>query len=211
MINIDILVFSSFGVNTYILSDETGECVIIDPACNSLKEKKELIDFLEKDELTLVKILNTHTHVDHVFGNRFLSEKYNLIPESHKDGNIFLEIALEMGYRFGMNVDDPPKNVKHIDEGQVVKFGNSKLEILHTPGHADGSICFYSKEDKFIISGDVLFNGSIGRTDLLTGNLEVLQNSIKAKLFNLPDEYVVFPGHGPETTIGYEKENNPFL
>ncbi|MDD5570060.1 MAG: MBL fold metallo-hydrolase [Bacteroidales bacterium] len=211
MVAIDILVFSGFGVNTYILSDENGDCIIVDPACHSKKEKQELIDFIEKDELTPLKIINTHTHVDHILGNRFLADKYNLVPESHKNGQLFLEIAVEMGYRFGMVVDDPPKKVKFIDEKNKIKAGNIELEVLYTPGHADGSICLLSRDEKFVIAGDVLFNGSIGRTDLLTGNMEVLRDSIKTKLFTLPDDFIVYPGHGPETTIGSEKLNNPFL
>lgn len=211
MIQIAAFTFNPFQENTFILYDETKECVIIDPGCYSQAEKEKLSDFIEKNELTPVRLLNTHCHIDHILGNKYVSEKYGLLPEfNEKELEILLATSV-YGPSMGIQVETSPNPENYLDEGDVVTFGNSKLDIIFTPGHCPGEICFYSDEQKFVIGGDVLFQGSIGRTDLPGGDYATLINSIKTKLLPLGDDYTVFPGHGPETTIGKEKMYNQFL
>jgi hydroxyacylglutathione hydrolase len=210
MISIKKFVFNPFEVNAFILSDETKECILIDPACYEDFEKKELSDFIDRNSLKPVKLLNTHCHVDHILGNSFISEKYKLSTEIHKAGLPLLGNLKGYGLMFGLTVENIPKPDKFIEDNQIIRFGNSSLKAIYTPGHADGSLVFYSEEG-FVIVGDVLFNASIGRTDLPSGNHELLIKNIKNKLFVLPDNTKVYCGHGPETTIAFEKENNPFF
>ena len=209
--NISRYVFNSFGVNTYILKDATGKCLIIDPACQYKSEETELLDFIKANHLSPVGMVNTHFHVDHIVGNTFTCNAFNLKPQCHKNCKMFWETAAEFGAVFGIKVDNLVIPVDFIEEGDVITFGNSSVEVLYTPGHADGSICLVNHAERYVVSGDVLFRDSIGRTDLPTGNFDTLYMSITTKLFALPDDYIVYPGHGPETSIGYEKLNNPFL
>lgn len=211
MIEIKRFVFNFFQVNTFVLYDETKECVIIDPGCINPAEQKELTDFINDNNLKPVKLLNTHSHIDHILGDVFVSQSYGLKPDIHKGGLPFMERIIESANAFDIVIEEVPEPGKFLNDGDVVKFGNSSLKVLYTPGHADGSICFYSKDQNFVIVGDVLFNQSIGRTDLPTGDFDLLASSIKEKLYTLPDETVVYPGHGPETNIGFEKRNNPFI
>ncbi len=204
--------FNPFQENTYVLYDDTKECAIIDPGCYDEKEKSELVDFIEKENLTPVRLINTHCHIDHVFGNHFISEKYNLPLEIHEGELPVLNAVPQVAMMYGIPFGDPiPAVEKFIKEGDIIKFGSSSLESIYTPGHSPASLSFYCKEAKFIIAGDVLFYGSIGRTDLPGGNHNTLISSIKDKLFPLGDDIEVYPGHGPKTTIGYEKKTNPFL
>lgn len=211
MITIHQFTFNGFQENTYLLYDETKECVIIDPGCYSNTEQQELIDFITKEGLKPVKLLNTHCHIDHILGNNFVSKTYNLGLEMHKNDLPTLHATTEYGHLYGFTVDQSPEPTNFLDEGDVVAFGNSKLDILFVPGHAPGHIVFVSHEQKFAINGDVLFYGSIGRTDLPGGDHATLINSIKTKMFALGDDYTIYTGHGPSTTIGFEKANNPFL
>ncbi|MEK6615117.1 MAG: MBL fold metallo-hydrolase [Bacteroidota bacterium] len=211
MILIRVFVFNPFEENTYILYDETKECVIIDPGCSNPSEKKELVDFIKEEHLTPVKLLNTHCHIDHVFGNSFVAKKYTIGLEVHKDDLQVLHSLPQVSHLYGLNAEESVEPSGFLNEGDKIKFGNSTLDILFCPGHSPGSLCFMSKEDKFIISGDVLFYGSIGRTDLPGGDHETLLCSIREKLFVLDDDVAVFPGHGQETSIGFEKKNNLFL
>lgn len=211
MISISAYTFNPFQENTFILYDETKECVIIDAGCYTSSEKQELKGFIEQNNLKPKKLLNTHCHIDHVLGNAFIYEQYKLKTYMHKVDTPTLEMAPLSGKMWDIGLEDVPSPEGYIDEGDSIKFGNSTLEILFTPGHSVGHIVFVNHEQKFIIGGDVLFKQSIGRTDLPGGNHEQLINSIKTKLFTLPDDYIVYPGHGPETTIGYEKSHNPFL
>lgn len=211
MIQIEAFTFNPFQENTFVLYDETKECVIIDPGCYSDSEKSELADFIEKNELKPVHLLNTHCHIDHILGNKFISEKYGLLPQFNEKEVEILLATTAYGPSMGIHVDASPIPENYLDEGDIVKFGNSQLEIIFTPGHCPGEICFYHTGQKFVIGGDVLFYGSIGRTDLPGGDYASLINSIKTKLLPLGDDYVVYPGHGPETNIGLEKRQNPFL
>jgi glyoxylase-like metal-dependent hydrolase (beta-lactamase superfamily II) len=210
--NVNKFIFNSFGVNTYILADaNTGKCLVIDPACQYKGEETELLGFLTENHLLPVAMINTHYHIDHILGNTMICTKYNLSPQCHKSSKLLWETATDFGRVFGINVEDLIIPVDFIDEGDSIPFGESTVKVLYTPGHADGSICLVNHAERYVITGDVLFRDSIGRTDLPTGNFDTLYQSITTKLFTLPDDYVVYPGHGPETTIGYEKLNNPFL
>jgi hydroxyacylglutathione hydrolase len=204
-------VFNSFGVNTYVLSDASGKCLVIDPACQGRKEESELSEYITGNNLEPVGMVNTHFHVDHVLGNNFICHTFNLRPQCHKGCKMFWETASEFGAVFGIKVENLIIPRDFIAEGDRIGFGNSSVDVLYTPGHADGSICLVNHDERYVIAGDVLFRDSIGRTDLPTGNFDVLYQSITEKLFTLPDDYIVYPGHGPETSIGYEKLNNPFL
>jgi len=211
MITIKIFVFNSFQTNTYLLYDETLHAVIIDAACYQEEEKREISQFIESEKITPVKLLNTHLHIDHVLGNAFITAKYGIEPEVHPGGLMLLKTAPEFASVFGIKFNNQSLPTHFIRQGDVVSFGHSQLEIVDTPGHADGSICFINHPQKFAIVGDVLFNGSIGRTDFPTGNYETLIQSIETKLLTLPDDYRIYPGHGPATTIGNEKQFNPYL
>lgn len=211
MITIHTFAYNGFQENTYVLTDETNEAVIIDPGCYSVSEQTELFNFITKNNLTPVKLLNTHCHIDHILGNNFVCTKFNIELYIHQLDLPTLHATTEYGHLYGFTVDKSPEPAHFLNDGDVVKFGNSTLEVLFTPGHAPGHVVFVNHEQQFVINGDVLFRGSIGRTDLPGGNHQTLINSIKNKLFLLPDDYVVHTGHGPTTTIGYEKKYNPFL
>jgi glyoxylase-like metal-dependent hydrolase (beta-lactamase superfamily II) len=212
MVNkISRFVFNSFGVNTYIISDQAGKCLLIDPACQGRDEETQLSDFIRDHDLQPVGMVNTHFHIDHIVGNTFVCNLYGLKPQCHKSSKLFWETAAEFGSVFGIKVENLIIPKDFIEDGDLLPFGNSSVQVLYTPGHADGSVCLADHENRYVISGDVLFRDSIGRTDLPTGNFDVLYRSITTKLFTLPDDYTVYPGHGPQTSIGYEKLNNPFL
>lgn len=211
MIKIERLVFNPFQENTYLLYDDTHETVIIDPGCYDEYEQQKLTDFIEERALTPVAQIYTHTHIDHILGATYVFQKYGLKPVMHKDALPFLNGAKKQGAMYGFEVDDIVLPEKFIDEGDTIKFGNSSLEVLHTPGHVDGHLCFVSPIDKFIVVGDVLFRDSIGRTDLPTGNFDVLAHHIRNKIYTLGADFIVYPGHGPQTTVGYEIMNNPFV
>jgi hydroxyacylglutathione hydrolase len=208
---IKTLSFNAFQVNTYILFDDTNECVIIDPACYEPQEEEELFRFIEEKELLPVALLLTHGHVDHILGCKAVATKYALKPLMHHDALPFIEKSQEQGMMFGFSVEKPDISDEFLTEGDTIKFGHQTLQTILAPGHADGSLCFYNETQKVLVSGDVLFQGSIGRTDLPTGDYNTLISAITDKLMVLPDDVKVFPGHGPSTTIGFEKENNPFL
>jgi hydroxyacylglutathione hydrolase len=211
MLSIQKFVFNSFYVNSYLLYDGSGECIIIDASCHEDFEKEQLSEFIESKKLKLTRNISTHCHVDHVLGNEFIASRYGILPEYHQAGEPFFlvirDVAASLGFRLGMI----PNPKGFLTEGDLIKVGNSSLKVLYTPGHAEGSICLYQEEQKFVITGDVLFRDTIGRTDLPTGDYDQLVRSIREKLFTLPDDVIVYPGHGPETKIGYEKRNNAFI
>ena len=210
--NIKSFTFNPFQENTYIAYDETKECLIIDPGCYTEAERKELKAFIEEKELTPVKLINTHCHIDHVLGNKFASEQWDLELYMHKKDLLVLEKAGDIGKMYGLEDYEGSPYPKHfLAQGDTLTFGKSSFEILFTPGHAPGHICLYSKENNLLIAGDVIFQRSIGRTDLPGGDHSTLINSIITQLFPLPNETQVFCGHGPSTNLGYEKEYNPFL
>ncbi|GAB5552683.1 MAG: MBL fold metallo-hydrolase [Saprospiraceae bacterium] len=206
------LTFNPFQENTYIVYDETKECIIFDPGCYHAHEKEELINTLQRLQLKPVRLINTHCHVDHVFGNFFISETYGLGLECHQGEVPVLEAVGQVCMLYQIPYPEPsPMPSAFIKAGDIIQFGNTKLEVRFTPGHSPASICFYNAKDHFVIAGDVLFKDSIGRTDLPGGNMDTLLNSIRTQLFTLDDAVIVYPGHGPHTTIGYERQHNPFL
>ncbi len=211
MVKVQRFPFNAFEVNTFVLHDESCECVVIDAGMQDQSENNEIVAYIEGNSLKPVMLLNTHTHIDHILGNAFLAEKYNLPLAAHRDAEKMMTNAGAYAMTFGIVLPKVKKIDLFLEDSEKIEFGNSTLETLYTPGHADGSVCFYSAKDNFVTTGDVLFNQSIGRTDLPTGDYDLLQKSIWEKLFTLPDETVVYPGHGPETTIGFEKVNNPFV
>jgi len=205
------LVFSPIDVNTYILADESNDCAIIDCGCYDNSEFDKLVRFIEGRKLNPVLLLNTHCHLDHVFGNRFMLEKYNLRTLSCREDEINRIKAVQHAALFGLSMNEPPEPGGFIIEGQVITFGSTELTALHVPGHTTGSMAFYSEMNECVFTGDALFAGSIGRTDLEGGDYDTLINSILKKLFVLPPSTVVYPGHGSQTTIAKESMTNPYF
>lgn len=211
MIHIKSFTFNSFEENTYVLSDETGDCVIIDPGCHLEEEEAELAAYIESQKLNPVKLLNTHCHIDHVLGNQFVASKFGLELYIHASEKSVLDASSAVSLMYGIQMAPSPEPSHFLAHGDTVRFGSSSLQVLFTPGHSPGSITFYSQSQGFLISGDVLFRMSIGRTDLPGGNYETLLNSIVRQLLPLGDQVEVYSGHGPVTTLGFEKQYNPFL
>lgn len=211
MTEIKIFVFNPFQENTFLLHDETKECVIIDAGCNNEGEYRKIDAYIEENELVLKAIINTHCHIDHIMGNSYLVDKYKVPSIAHNDDMPLLERSKDMALAFGFDVTEPPVPNRFVEEGEEIKFGKTTLQILHVPGHSPGSIVLYNKQEKFMIVGDVLFAGSIGRTDLPGGDHDTLLTGIKEKIFSLDDDIVVYPGHGESTTVGHEKSTNPYF
>ncbi|MET4142924.1 MBL fold metallo-hydrolase [Pedobacter sp. UYP1] len=211
MITLKQFTFNPYQENTYVLYDETGECVIIDPGMHDGREQNILAGWIKETKLKPVLLLNTHCHIDHVFGNKFVFDTWSLKPQFHKGELYILQAVPGYAPQMGLNYELSPEPEVFLEETGTVTFGNSELELIFAPGHSPAHLCFYAKEDGFIVGGDVLFYTSIGRTDLPGGNHQQLIDNIREKLFILPDNVEVFPGHGHPTTIGFEKLNNPFL
>jgi len=204
-------VFSPIEVNTYILADDSGDCVILDCGCYNKMESQKLEDFITEKKIKPVLLLNTHCHLDHVFGNSFILARYGLRAFSSEYDEANRKNAVQHALLFGLTMETTPEPGGFITDGQVVTFGATQLLALHVPGHTSGSIAFYSESDNCVFTGDALFAGSIGRTDLPGGDYDTLIKSIKNKLFSLPPSTVVYAGHGNETTIGQEIKSNPFF
>lgn len=211
MLKIRQFTFNPVQENTYVIFNDKGASAIIDPGCYFDYEYKELTDFIDKNHLSPKCLLNTHCHLDHVFGNRFVAEKYGLTLQLHPNEKRLLDYAPTSGVSWGLPFENYEGEVIYINEGDQVLLDDDVLEIFFTPGHSPGSICFYNQAAGFVVAGDVLFKSSIGRTDLPGGDFDTLISSIQTRLFTLPDDVVVYPGHGHETTIGFEKNTNPFL
>jgi glyoxylase-like metal-dependent hydrolase (beta-lactamase superfamily II) len=211
MLKIRQFTFNPVQENTYVVYNDKGACAIIDPGCYFDYEYKELTDFIDKNNLSPKCLLNTHCHLDHVFGNKQIAEHYKLDLQFHPLEKKLFDYAPTSGEMWGLPFKNYEGNIIYIKEGDAIKLDEDELSILLTPGHSPGSVCFYSDADGFIVSGDVLFRAGIGRTDLPGGNYETLISSIRKKLFALPDNVKVYSGHGPVTTIGEEKTGNPFL
>lgn len=211
MLQIKVLTFNPVQENTYVLYNEFSECIIIDPGCYFDQEKEELKSFINKNGLIPKRLLNTHCHLDHVFGNKFIAEEYKLTLHIHKSEEELLQMAPESGLMFNLPFDNYKGELIFLKEGDIVSLRDDKLEVIDAPGHSPGSVCFYCEKQQFLIGGDVLFQNSIGRTDLPGGSHEDLLRNIKEKLFKLPEKVTVYPGHGCATTIGDEMRLNPFL
>ncbi len=211
MIHIKAFTFSPVQENTYVLYNENSNAIIIDPGCYGNAEQETLKLFIDEHKLTVIQLLNTHCHLDHVFGNKWVHETFGVELYMHSKEEIVLQYAPTSGQKWGLPFDNYDGPLHFLEEGDTIKLDNDELTILLTPGHSPGSICFYCKAQHFVIGGDVLFFESIGRTDLPGGNHQLLLKSIKENLFILPNETVVYNGHGQSTTIGHEKLHNPFL
>lgn len=211
MYNVKIFQFSPIQENTYLLYNERKEALIMDPGCYGETEENILAEFIENEGLVLKGLLNTHCHLDHVFGLKYVVEKWQLQPQFHRLESAVLEYSPVSGMMWNMPFDVYSGPVHYLEDGDVVGLESDPLQVIFAPGHSPGHICFYSAQQHFIIGGDVLFKGSIGRTDLPGGDFNVLAENIRKKLYVLPPETKVFPGHGSFTTIGDERMTNPFV
>jgi glyoxylase-like metal-dependent hydrolase (beta-lactamase superfamily II) len=211
MLAVKSFTFNPVQENTYILYNDKGQCCIIDPGCYFPEERDELKTGIQKTGSSPVLLLNTHCHLDHVFGNKFIYETWGLPLHLHQKEKLVLDFAPQSGLMYQLPFDNYDGPLVYLEEGSTINVGDDQLKILFTPGHSPGSVSFYHEAGGFVIGGDVLFNGSIGRTDLPGGDMQTLINSIQTQLFTLPDETKVYSGHGPVTTIGLEKMNNPFV
>ena len=211
MLALKAFTFNPVQENTYVLYNGNKECCIIDPGCYFPEEEAMLKDYIENEGLQPVLLLNTHCHLDHVFGNKFVHETWNLTLHIHEKEKRVLEVAPISAKTWQLDFDNYEGELQFIREESRIKIGSEELEVRFTPGHSPGSVSFYHDAGGFVIGGDVLFNGSIGRTDLPGGDYDTLINSIQTQLFTLPDETKVYSGHGSVTTIGFEKMNNPYV
>lgn len=211
MLTVQPFTFNPVQENTYVLYNEKGECCIIDPGCYFASEEQALAGFIQQNNLKPILLLNTHCHLDHIFGNKFIHRTYNLLLHLHPQEKAVLEYGPTSGQAWQMSFENYDGELIFIDEGQTLRIGEDELHVLFTPGHSPGSISFYDKEAKFVISGDVLFQGSVGRTDLPGGDFTLLEESIKTKLYTLPEDTIIYPGHGESTTVGDEMKTNPFV
>ncbi|MDR1273297.1 MAG: MBL fold metallo-hydrolase [Odoribacteraceae bacterium] len=210
--NMKIFTCNPIEENTIVLYDDTGEAAVIDCGCLFEEERQELREFLTERHLTPVVLLNTHLHIDHIFGNGFMLDQYGLSAKAHRADEFWVTDAVTYAARLGIRgIEPPPPLGGYLDEGDVVRFGHSELLPIHVPGHSAGSLCYYSEKDKLLISGDVLFAGCIGRSDLPGGNMQQLVTGIREKLFVLPGDVRVIPGHGDATTIDRERRVNPYV
>jgi len=205
------LVFSPIDVNTYIIADGSGDCLIIDCGCYDRDEFKKLTDFMSEKHLRPVKLLNTHMHLDHLFGNKYMLEDFGLLTHACQLEEQNRKSAMSHAIMFGLQMDEPPEIGIPVADNDIISFNSLEIESIFVPGHTSGSIAFYIRKENCIFTGDALFAGSIGRTDLPGGDSDTLLNSIWSRLLVLDDMVKVYPGHGPSTSIGEEKRSNPFL
>lgn len=205
------ITFNPFEENTYIISNDANECIIIDPGCSNREEQSDLSELIRQNHWKPARLFNTHCHIDHILGNAFIVSTYGTGLEIHRGELPVLKAGTAVASMYGIPYEVSPDPVGFIEPESEIKFGEGLLKVLFTPGHSPASICFYNEADGWIIGGDVLFYESIGRTDLPGGDHNTLLHSIRTRLFTLPGETIVYPGHGPQTTVGYEKMFNPFL
>jgi len=211
MIQVKQLILNSFQENTYILYAQTGEAVIIDPGCHTQSDIDEVKWFVESNGLTVKYLLLTHGHIDHILGMDALKKLYRAECLAHADDLPLIEISPKHALMFGLEFEAAPEIDRYFNDGDKITFGSSTIEIIHTPGHSRGGVCLFLRDQKILFTGDTLFNGSIGRTDLMGGSYEALIESITRKIIPLGDDVVVYPGHGSSTTIEHERKSNPFL
>jgi len=212
MINIKTFVFNDFYQNTYVIFDPISlEGAVIDPGCSNENEKKELAGFIDEKKIIIKYLLNTHCHIDHIFGNKFVKEKYNCVFYCGKEDEFLLDLMPKEADKWGYKMEVSPKPDKYFEHNGEIKIGSISIKTLHTPGHSPGEFSFYIESDGVCFTGDVLFKEAIGRTDLWGGDYDVIADSIQKLLFSLPDSTIIYPGHGETSTIGYEKIKNPFL
>jgi glyoxylase-like metal-dependent hydrolase (beta-lactamase superfamily II) len=211
MLYIKSFTFNPFQENTYLIYDDSGDAALIDPGCFTPTERKELDDFIQSNDLKVKHLWNTHCHIDHVLGNSWAIKNYKLSLLIHPNEVPTLKSVEVYAPNYGFHGYEPSEASGFLAEGQLLQVGNEKIQVLFVPGHSPGHLVFFHEESKTCIAGDTLFNGSIGRTDLPGGNHQLLLSKIKTQLFALPSETIVYPGHGPETSIGREKSHNPFV
>jgi len=212
MIKVQIFPFNPVQVNTYVLWDsETKECILIDPGCSTKGEEQILVSFVEKQQLNVVRIILTHAHFDHAMGINFALGKWNVPLTGHEKTNLLIEKIPEMAGWFNIHMHPVSLLTDYVKEGDVVPLGKSILEVIHVPGHSPGSIVLYSEKQDFMIAADVLFKGNIGHTEVPYGNLKTLVDGIKNKLMTKPEATIIYTGHGPSTSVAYERANNPYL
>jgi len=198
--------------NTYVVWDESNEATIIDCGALYENEEKQLKQFIDDNKLIIKHLINTHLHLDHQFGNYFAAKTFGVLPKAHKDDEKLISNLKSQAMIFGIPVPVEAQNLGgYLADNEEICFGNTILKVFHVPGHCAGHLCFYNEKEQVLFSGDVLFAGSIGRTDLPSGNFEQLITNIKQKLLVLPEETTIFCGHGESTTIGQEKKHNPYL
>jgi len=211
MLTVKLFTFNPVQENTYVLFNEKDACCIVDPGCYFGNERRALEEFISDQKLNPKYLLNTHCHLDHVFGNKLVHDTYELTLYLHEKEKIVLDNAASAGLQWNMPFENYRGDLEFLKEGDKIRLDEDELEVFFTPGHSPGSICFYCESQQFLVSGDILFRLSIGRSDLPGGDFNTLIKSIREKLFVLPDEVIVYPGHGEPTTIGFEKKNNPFI
>ncbi|MBP7345492.1 MAG: hypothetical protein RL135_210 [Bacteroidota bacterium] len=211
MIKVKVFTFSPIQENTYVLYNEHKKAIVIDPGCYFPAEQEQLYQFIESTGLEVVQLLNTHCHLDHVFGNKWVYETFKTPLCIHPDEEPMLKMAPLSGEKWGLPFENYNGPIQYLQPGDTILLGNDALKVILAPGHSPASICFYCEFESFLIGGDVLFRESIGRTDLPGGNHEQLLTSIREQLFTLPNDVKVYPGHGLTTTIGHEKRHNPFM
>jgi hydroxyacylglutathione hydrolase len=204
-------VFNPFYENTYLLYDETGECLIVDPGCYEPYEQHELTTFVEENSLSPKAVINTHCHIDHVLGNAFCKRHFDIPLKVPKGEKVVLDSVPSYSSNYGFQQYEPAEVDAWLDEVGLISFGKTELKILYAPGHAPGHLMFLHEPSDQLIAGDVIFRESIGRTDLPGGDYQTLESSIRTQVYTLADEVVIYPGHGPQTTVGHEKANNPFV
>jgi len=211
MIKVEKFVVNPLQENAFVVYDETGECILVDPGFYFEVERREIKEFFCDHRLTPVMIANTHGHFDHVMGVEFIRNEYKVPFIMHAEDEFWIDRVTEQAEMFGFEMEPVRAPDAFFGEGEQLRFGHSRLEILHIPGHSPGHVVFYSRQDQILLAGDVLFYGGIGRTDLPGGDSGALISGIKNRLFQLPGETKVFCGHGPETSLDFEKSSNPFL
>lgn len=211
MLTIKKFTFNPFQENTYVISNEAKEALIIDPGCHNAYEQEQFWDYIKKNELRPLRLLNTHCHIDHIAGNTFVADTFGLPLEINELELDNLKRASSYGHLFGFDIDEQPEPHFTLTDGSEFTFGDTSFCVLFAPGHSKGSVCFYFPKEAVVISGDVLFKGSVGRYDLPGSNGEDLYNSVTNVLMKLPDNTVVYSGHGMKTAIGEERKSNPFL
>lgn len=211
MLQVKRLILNPFQENTYIIYDQSGDAIIIDPGCYSKSDFDEIKWFIDSNSLTVKNLILTHGHIDHVLGIDKLKDEYKVSCIGHADDLPLIETSPKHGLMFGLSLEKAPVIDAFIKDGDKTTLGKSTIEVIHTPGHSLGGVCFFLPEEKVLFTGDTLFNGSIGRTDLMGGDYNTLINSITTKIIPLGDDIKIYPGHGDSSTIGFERKNNPFL
>lgn len=211
MTHVHQLTFGPFAENTYIVSDDDGNALIIDPGMYDSVENARFFEYVNAQNLKPIQLVLTHAHLDHVFGINWVHQQYGLTPILHQADKFIYDNAANVTRQYGLKMDDLIEADLGLEDGTVLEFGETIFDILHAPGHSPGSVCFYNRKEEYVIAGDVLFEGSIGRTDLPGGDFDTLIRSIKSQLMVMSDDVLVYSGHGPLTTIGQERISNPYL